>query len=127
MPLIFIPATYRTLCEPRSPHLDHRRKHPARGPPWAGGTAGFSMGVSRSTPDIPETLDRILEGQISLNSCRSGIGPFPITATWPVASSARLASAMRLCSPYCRGSARSSGVSLTGFDSGSGVFPNNRG
>ena len=31
------------LCEPRSPRLDHRRKHPVRGPPWAGGTAGFSM------------------------------------------------------------------------------------
>ena len=72
--------------------------------PWAGGAAEFSIGGLQVGSGIPETLNHLLEGPISLNSCRSGAGPFLITATWPVASTARLALAMRLCSPYCRGS-----------------------
>ena len=115
------------LCEPQSQRLDHQRKHPVRGPPWAGGTAECSMGGFQVGSGIPEALNHILEGRISLNSCRSGAGPFLITAAWPVASSARLAPAMRLCSPYGRGSPSSAGISRTGLDSSSGEFPNNRG
>ncbi len=100
----YVRSTQDRLCEPRYCRLDHQRKHPVRGPPWAGGTAECSMDGLQVGSGIPEALNHILEGRISLSSCRSGAGPFLITAAWPVASSARLAPAMRLCSPYRRGS-----------------------
>ena len=61
---------------------------------------------------------------------RAGLGssPFFFTATWPVASSSRLAPAMRLCSLYCRDRPGRDGVSRTGvaYCPGSGV-PDNPG
>ena len=77
-------------------------------PSLGGRDCGLYMGGFQVGSGIPEALNHILEGRISLNSCRSGAGPFLIPATRPVASSARLAPAMRLCSPYCPSS---SGVS----------------
>ena len=109
----------KTRCANRGLHV--------RTPSESTLSAALSMGGFQVGSGISEALNHILEGQISLNSCRSGTGPFLITATWPAASSARLAPAMRLCSPYCRGSPSNSGVSRTGLDSDSGGFPNNRG
>ena len=125
--LDYVQQSEHRLSKPRYCRLDHQRKHPVRGPPWAGRDCGMFHGVFQVGSGIPEALNHILEGRISLGSCRSGAGPFLITATWPMASSASLAPAMRLCSRYYRGRPSSSGISRTGLDSSSGEFPNNPG
>ena len=114
------------LCEPQSPRLDHQRKHPVRGPPWAG-LRDFRLGMSpgrsenfrglKSHPgrtDFPEFLP--IWGRT-----------FPYHGSVAGGQLRQTGSGDETVQPVPPRQPSSAGVSRTGLDSGSGGFPNNRG